>query len=306
MSVLIGSARINELGQKEGGKAGDQNKKEVCAEKWYKHAKRWYVIRAKSPQMRLKIAQNMWAACDNDYIGYSYWEHCYTLYNEAAKFKWDCSKISIPCETNCAKIVLVCAKFAGSKVKDFSTADELEKFRATGEFEIFTDEKRCGRDDFLLAGDILVTRTQGHTVVVLSNGRNAAPGVPYRTANCEYVNVRKGDSIIYGKVCPALEGGTRVDVLEWSKNGWGYVRYNDVCGYISPQYLEELQRATCKGGSAWLRDKAGQYIGKPLISIPAGSTVHITGKTTMVGLTKWYETVHDGVTGWASGKYIKA
>ena len=305
MSVLIGSARMNENGQLEGGKAGDQNKHEVCTEKWYKHSKGWIVIRAKKPQMRLLIAEDMWAACENDYVGYSYWDHCYTLYNEAAKYGFDCSKVKIPCETNCAKLVLICAKYAGSKVKDFYTGDEVEKFRATGEFDILTDPQYTEKPDYLMAGDILVTKTQGHTVVVLTNGDNAMVGTPYIIWNCAFANIRKGDSVNYGKAEGALSAGTRVDLLEWTKNGWGRVRHGDVVGFVSGMYLKEMDTAECKGGQTWLRDKAGKDTGKALLVIPAGARVHVTGRSEMVGGTKWYEVIYRGITGWASGKYIK-
>ena len=47
MSVIIGSARIDENGKAKGGKAGDQTGKEVSTQKWYKHTKVWRVFRAK-------------------------------------------------------------------------------------------------------------------------------------------------------------------------------------------------------------------------------------------------------------------
>ena len=304
MAVLIGSARINELGQKEGGQKGDQNKKEVCTEPWYLHDKGWYVIRAKSPTVRKKIAQDMRYACDNDMIGYSYWSTCYTLYNEVAKYNWDCSKVKIPCDTNCAKLVLVCAKYAGTKINDFYTGNEVEMFKATGQFDILTDDKYCRSSDYLLEGDILVTREQGHTVVVLSDGENTKVGTPFMTANCRSVNMRDGWTTD-DKVIDTLGSHVRVDLFGWSPTGWGYVEYNGKMGYISNLYLQELDKAVCKGGSTYLRDKAGRNIGKVILSIPAGSTVHITGKTTMVGSTKWYEVIFKGYTGWASSLYIK-
>lgn len=304
MAVLIGSARINELGQKEGGKAGDQNKKEVCTEPWYLHGNGWYILRAKNAIVRAKIAQDMRYACANDYIGYSFWDHCYTLYNEVEKYKWDCSKVSIPCETNCAKLVLICLKYAGVKVADFYTGDEVDKIMATGQFDLLKDSRYCDRSDYLLEGDILVTRKQGHTAVVLSNGECADAGVPYKVWNCKAANMRKGWTINTEKIA-TLDAGTRVDLIGWADNGWGYVDYRGKRGYISQLYLEELLRAECRGGSTWLRDKAGKDIGKQMISISAGAIVHITGNTQMVGQTKWYECVYKGETGWASGKYIK-
>lgn len=304
MAVLIGSARINEFGKLEGGKPGDQNKKEVATEPWYLHGKGWYILRAKSPIVRNKIAQDMRYACANDYIGYSYWDHCYTLYNEVKKYHWDCSKVAIPTETNCAKLVMICILYAGVKVGNFSTGDEVDAVMATGQFDLLKDDKYCKSSDYLLEGDILVTRTKGHTAVVLSNGEKTGAGIPYRTANCAWVNMRTGGSTDYPKI-DTLAGGTRVDLFGWSDTGWGYVEYKGKKGYISPIYLAELDRGVCLNGSTWLRDKAGKNVGKPIIAISAGKNVHLTGKTQMVGKTTWYEVVYEGYTGWASGLYIK-
>ena len=42
----------------------------------------------------------------------------------------------------------------------------------TGEFIKLTDSKYTKSENYLGAGDILVTKTKGHTVIVLSNGKN--------------------------------------------------------------------------------------------------------------------------------------
>ena len=52
--------------------------------------------------------------------------------------------------------------------------------RATGKFDILKDDKYCKKPDYLLRGDILVTRTKGHTVVVLDDGAKAAPAEPVK------------------------------------------------------------------------------------------------------------------------------
>ena len=44
---------------------------------------------------------------------------------------------------------------------------------ATGQFVELTGKKYTDSSDYLRRGDVLVTRTQGHTVVVLSNGSKA-------------------------------------------------------------------------------------------------------------------------------------
>ena len=68
MGVRVGSARSNENGGVNGGKAGDQTGREVSTQLWYLHSKGWIVIRAKSPAVREAIAKNMEAACQNDNI----------------------------------------------------------------------------------------------------------------------------------------------------------------------------------------------------------------------------------------------
>ncbi len=70
--------------------------------------------------------------------------------------------------------------YAGVKVASFNTANEVSTLRATGKFDILKDDKYCKKPDYLLRGDILVTRTKGHTVVVLDDGAKAAPAEPVK------------------------------------------------------------------------------------------------------------------------------
>ncbi len=57
MGVRVGSARSNENGGVNGGKAGDQTGREVSTQLWYLHSKGWIVIRAKAPAVREAIAK---------------------------------------------------------------------------------------------------------------------------------------------------------------------------------------------------------------------------------------------------------
>lgn len=304
MAVIIGSARINELNEKEGGQPGDQNGREVATENWYLHSKGWVVIRAKDPSVRAKIAQNMRYICANDNIGYSYWNACYGLLNESKKYGYDASKVKVKCDTNCAKSVVCCIRYAGVNVDDFYTGIEVEVCKKTNAFHILTDSKYCASSDYLLEGDILVTKTSGHTVVVLTDGPKAKEYLPYLVWNCAYCNMRKGPSINYG-VITALSSGTVVNLHDWASSGWGYVEVDGRFGYISPMYLAPCNKAIVSGGSTWLRNKPGKDVGAKIVSISAGTIVHITGKTSMVGKTTWYEVVYNGHQGWASGLYVK-
>ncbi len=169
MAVRVGSARIDSRGRASGDKAGDQTGREVCIENWYNHKLEWYIIRAKDPAVREKIAVAMERACANDYIGYDQGKNK-TLWSVAEKVGFDPGKVKTPCETDCARLVRVCVRYAGVKADDFYTGDELKKLKATGAFDIITDKAKCSTSAYLKRGDILVTRKQGHTVVVLDDG----------------------------------------------------------------------------------------------------------------------------------------
>ena len=173
MAVKLGSARIDENGQAHGGAAGDQTGKEVSTQSWYAHSKGWVMLRAKSAEAREKIARCMQAACDNKHIGYDQYQRD-TLYNESKQYGFDVSKVTKNVECDCSALVRVCVNYAGITVGSFRTTNQASVLMATGAFDKYTDDTHCKKSTNLLRGDILVTRTQGHTVVVLSDGSNAA------------------------------------------------------------------------------------------------------------------------------------
>ena len=250
--VYIGGARTNENGTLEGGKAGDQTGKECMAEPWYKHDKGWYVIRAKDRSKAKLIARDMKAICDNDLIGYSYWEHCYGLYNESKPYGFDASKVKTPCDTNCAKAVLVCVKYSGIDCKDFSTGDELDKLLATGQFEVFKDSAHCDAQNLLQEGDILVTRTKGHTVVVLNDGKPMDKikwsGSTEYCGNYKVVggnaNVREYPSLD-SEALTVVDNGTKVFsdgiVAAHEDRLWYHILLDGDEGFISGKMLEKVK-----------------------------------------------------------------
>ena len=179
MAVIIGSARIDENGNATGGKAGDQKQKssddwngEVSKQYWYKHSKGWVMLRAKDPWVREKIARDMEYACANKLIGYDQGQNR-TLYSVAEPLGFDCSKVTTPCETDCAQLVRVCVRYAGIKCGDFYTVTEADVLMKTGAFDKYTDYNHTSISTNCLRGDILVTPVKGHTVVVLTNGSNS-------------------------------------------------------------------------------------------------------------------------------------
>ena len=172
MAVKVGSARIDENGKTHGGRAGDQSGKEVSTQAWYRHKKGWRVLRCKNADKAEKIARAMQAACDNANIGYDQYQRD-TLYNLAKTVDFDPGRVKTPCETDCSALVRVCLAYAGITVKNFRTPNEASILLRSGEFIELKESRYTDQSSYLRRGDILVTRTQGHTVVVLSNGSKA-------------------------------------------------------------------------------------------------------------------------------------
>lgn len=170
--VKIGSARINEKGTVTGGKAGDQTGGEVSTQSWYLHSKGWVVIRPKNKDVAEKIAKCMEMACANNNIGYCQ-THRNDLKNASAKYNYSVDKVMEKVEVDCSALVRVCCLYAGINVSDFNTSSQVSALRATGKFEVITDKSVCSSSSKLRRGDILVTKTKGHTVVVLTNGSDS-------------------------------------------------------------------------------------------------------------------------------------
>lgn len=167
MAVYIGHASIDERGRANSGSAGDQTGKEVYKRTWY--SKPWHtVFRAKSATVAEKIAKAMEQACANNNIGYDQYQRT-TLYTLAKAKKWDISKVTTKCETDCSALVAVCCNAAGVTVsKDMYTGNETAVLKGTGKFNTLTDSVYTKSSSYLKRGDILLGN--GHTAIVLSDG----------------------------------------------------------------------------------------------------------------------------------------
>lgn len=162
MKIIIGSARVDEKGTYSGGKDGDQKqtsvpdlKGEVALENFYVHKKGWNIIRFKDNRFALLIADLMVTACSNPNIGYDQGGR-YGILKTGVKS-------TTPVDCDCSSLVRECFKEAtGIDPGDFNTGNELTVLNKTGLVVNlpYTDES-C-----LRTGDILVTKTKGHTVIV--------------------------------------------------------------------------------------------------------------------------------------------
>ena len=251
MSVKIGSARIDENGNARGGKAGDQNGREVSTQGWYRHTKGWRVFRAKDPAVAAKIAQDMQWACDNSHIGYDQGQRL-TLYDVSKPLGFNCNKVRQNCETDCSALVRVCCAYAGVMLPNFRTPTEPAALLDSGDFVELKGSKYTDSDKYLKRGDILCTRTQGHTVVVLSNGSKAGDDDPIPTPTPgEYghvlvtggsVNIRsapgveskdigtahKGDLLVYQGVTRQAGGRDWYLIIWKNQNAWISSKYSEL------------------------------------------------------------------------------
>ena len=159
--VKVGSARIDENGNANWGKAGDQTSREVATEPYYKHSLGWYMLRPKEAAVARKIGLAMVEACLNANIGYDQSER-YGVINCLKKYG-RIAKINERTEADCSSLVRACCIQAGIQVGDFNTSSEVAVLERTGAFQkaviVTNDTKLC-------QGDILVTRSKGHTVIV--------------------------------------------------------------------------------------------------------------------------------------------
>lgn len=188
MAVTIGSARIDERGKLSGGQAGDQKQKsstndtvgEVSMQNFYVHSKGWLILRPKDANIAKRIASNMKTACNNVNIGYDQSNRTGVLkYGVNTKTKTEC---------DCSGLVRACVKEASGKDPgNFSTLDEADVLEKSGLFEkriVYTPNTT------IYTGDVLVTKTKGHTVIVVEGAE--------RTKN-KKVDTNKDSSTYYPK-----------------------------------------------------------------------------------------------------------
>ena len=266
MSVIIGSARIDERGKLSGGKAGDQKQKsstdyvgEASMQNFYIHRKGWYVLRPKSPAHAIAIAKNMKDACNNWNIGYDQIERLGVIKNGIhSTVKTDC---------DCSSLVRACVKEAtGIDPGNFTTVNEAAALKKTGLFEemfVYTTGTA------LFDGDILVTKSRGHTCVVCSGN----PRTTQATASIKKTETKTAKPTV------KMESAQ-----SYSKS-------------VAGSY-------TCTASSLNIRAGAGRT--KPQLgSIPRGKKFVCYGYYTQVGDTKWLYGVYNGITGFASSAYLK-
>ena len=174
MAILIGSARIDENGKASGGKVGDNKQTsstndttgEVSMQAMYTHSKGWYIIRPIDITVANNIANAMKIACNNKHLGYD-------QSNRLGVITYGVDTAT-DTECDCSSLVRACIKKAtGKDVGNFTTGNEKTILLKSGLFEkaiAYVNQNSTP----VYNGDVLVTKSKGHTVIVVSgNPRNS-------------------------------------------------------------------------------------------------------------------------------------
>jgi len=182
-TIYVGSARHDEYGKYVNGSQGDQLQKsssndtvgEVSMQPMYKHSKGWYIIRAVSEENARLLALAMILACNNANLGYDQNGRLGVVNNGID------SKVKTECD--CSSLIRAIIKYVtGKDVGNFTTANALAILINSGMF------KNVGKyvsqaSTPVYDGDILVTCSKGHIVIVCSgNPRGKAIATTYSQA----------------------------------------------------------------------------------------------------------------------------
>lgn len=166
MGIMVGSAKHDERGKYTGGVKGDQLQKasdmdkygEVSMQNFYVHVKGWHVLRPISVKMARNLAEAMETACNNIKLGYS--QNC------QRKTVDDLCTLT-PINVDCSKLIRDCIyKATHVDVGNFTTSNEVAVLEKSGLFEKHFVFKSLTQTP-IYDGDVLVTLTKGHTVIVV-------------------------------------------------------------------------------------------------------------------------------------------
>lgn len=226
MRVIIGSARSDENKKYSNGKKGDQRQKsspdyvgEIGLQDFYLSSKGWNIVRAKDPDIAEKIGDLMMLACNNVNLGYSQSDR-YGVIKAGVR-------TTTPVNCDCSSLVREIVKEAtGKDPGDFNTSNEVMVLLNTS----FFTSSEFVNESSLKKGDILVTKSKGHTAIVVQANKNEMSHTPVSyspnhiyTVCVDNLNVRTKDviqnisSIKNGTVSRTLQTGAKITCIRTDK-----------------------------------------------------------------------------------------
>lgn len=244
MGIVFGSARIDENGNIAGGAAGDQTGSEVSTQAYYMHSKGWYCLRPKDANVAAKIATAMQQACSNNHIGYDQNQRN-TCWQKLKKYG-TLGAIAENCETDCSALVRCCIYQAtGRDVGDMYTGNLASNLEQSG---LFNGRFSVSSAAQLYDGDVLVTKSTGHTVVVVSGRSRSGSAAASTSSTSKWtatgtatctdgdVNVRATPN---GTIIGKLNKGNRFEVDGAQASGWIHIKVAGIgIGYVYKDYVK--------------------------------------------------------------------
>ncbi len=330
-TVQLACASIDERGRISGGKAGNQTGRELRIRNYYVHSKGWRVLRCIHPEMRPLIAAAMKAAVNNRNIGYDQNQRN-TLYRQVQNSGFDPAKANVACETDCSALVRVAVLYAlrscgnGTSIADFYTANEASILLKTGLFTEMEGTRYTRRSDYLCTGDILVTRTKGHTEVVLNNGSRAdtTAGTEHKYALGERL-LKNGSEGADVKELQSLLIQLGYDCGRWGADGdygdatemaveqfqrhwdldvdgeYGSKTHAMLMNAVTGDETSGAQVVEIVGGNCYVRTQPSTT-GEKLGVVRAGEKLIYRGVISEDG---WYGVQYNDSDAWVSGKYSR-
>lgn len=315
-TVYIYGASIDENGKAMGGKAGNQTGRELRKQPWYKHKKCWRVFRAKDPEVAAKIAQDAKWAINNMKIGYDQGQRL-TLYNAAKPHGFNCKLVDKACETDCSALVRVCCAYAGIMLPNFRTTTEPAALLNSGAFEEMKGAKYTDSPDYLKAGDILCTKTQGHTVIVGNDGPKANAKPPEGLSRGDYgtaVRSMQEALLKWDSKCLPRHGtdgdfgGETEKALKAFQKASGLpvtgVYDEATRAALTGAKPVEKKHVEVTGGTVNVRSAPGTS-GKKMGVVKKGDRLPWQGEDRIVDGTAWHLIEYRGGNAWISGKFSK-
>ena len=201
-TIMVGSARHDENGKYVNGMVGDALQKsstndttgEVSMQKMYTHSKGWYILRPSKVEHAEVLAKAMITACNNANIGYDqngrYGVIKYGI-DTTTKTEADCSSLVRACIIKALRV----------DVGDFSTINEADVLEKSNLFEKRVKYVSQAKTP-VYNGDVLVTCTKGHTVIVVSGNprgksTNTSTEKPNTSTNTSTTKFNVGDTVMF-------------------------------------------------------------------------------------------------------------
>lgn len=252
--VTIASARIDENGNVRGGRAGNQTGQEVCTQRFYQHKKGWDCLRFKNAKVGNDLAGFMLTICNNKHIGYDQY-HRNDLFNEIKKGILP-QNIDHDISTDCSATIRSLLLLAGIKTQDFTTANEKSVLLATGQFEYIPNVS----ENMLRVGDILVTKSKGHTVMVVGSDNKVGSTPNYANSSVNRFEIGATYKVtasalnVREKPCPSAHKLTK---KELTRNAQAHATPSGALQKETHVTCQDVHGGWVKIPSGWI---CGQYL----------------------------------------------